>query len=300
MKYGWYRNIIDSFPKFEKILKYSNFILVFIFQIVIIFSIKRILDFNDTILIVIIALSGILSLIINHFTIIAIFKRKLRFQNEKKEFEIFIEKNKLKFPNLKYFFICSVFCFAISSFAVMKDIKKEIEENSIEICCGKIIETKKKLKRSQYIVKYKFSYKLEEYIGVCSFHAIKYNGLYHSEIGVPIFLDDEYKINLHKDKPWHNDINFSSPSENQIQRFKMFITSQNNQNEINNYVDTILNDYGFYGLIAYYHQDKVNIEKIEEPYRTIILSLQNDTSFNELIKKIIKIKNKDIILEWKK
>lgn len=297
MDYGRFRNIIDSFSKLEKILKYSNLSLIFIFQIVIILAMKRILDFDDKLLFVFIAVSGILSLLISHFLILFFFKRKLKFIKEKKELDLFIDKNELKYPKLKYFFICSVFCIAISSFVVMKDIEKEIKDNSIEICCGKIVDTKKKLKRSQYIVTYKFNYKLKEYKGVCSFSSLKYNGLYHSEIGVPIFIDDEYKISLHKDKPWHNDIIFSSPSDNQIQRFKLFLNSQSIQNELNNYIDTIFNDFGFYGLIAYYHQDKAYIDKIKEPYRDTILLIQNDTNFKKIIQKTITIKYKDILLQ---
>jgi hypothetical protein len=288
MDYHRYQNLASSFPMFKKVIIFCNLLCIFVIQIAIVLSSKRIFDYNDTILLILIACCGLLSLIITHYSLLFLLKKKLKYPKEKAEFEFFIAQNKLKSPYLGILIICSTFVFAASGFVVIRQIDKEIKENRIEICCGKVYKTIYRLKRSQFYVYYNFNYKSKDYKGVASQNSKKYNGLYHAKIGIPIFIGDEYKVSLHKDKPWHNELIYSSPSDNQIQRFRSFLIDQNQLFDIGSVLDSIYSKYGFYGLIAYYHRDKENIKEIDRQYSDFIIVLQNDSCYQNLVNQLIK------------
>ncbi len=285
-----YQNIVDNFPEFKKVIVRANIICILVCQIPIALTAKRVFDHNDSSLLLLIAVSGFLLLIITHYLSLFILRKNLKYTKEKSEFELFISQNKIKYPFVRVFLISSLLIFFTSGFVVRTQITKENKKNSIEICCGEVYDIRYQFKRSVLRMYYYFNYNSIEYKGVTSQNSIEYNGLYHLKIGIPIFTGDEFKVSLHKDKPWHNDLIFSSPSDRQIKRFKLFLNNESRLYNITSLLDSIDSKFGFYGLIAYYHRRKENISKIDVLYRDSILLIQNDSCYQELVNRMTREK----------
>lgn len=280
--YFRFKAVTSRFRLLKILVLTSNILCIVITIGYTIISMRDFVDFNDNYLILRIFLFSTISLFLIHYVIILLFRIQLKYQNEIKAFELFLEQNKIKTPYFSWHLLSFVTTFFISMFFVLKPIQKEIDKNSIEICCGKVNAISQTIKRSNVYADYYFEYQSKTYRGVLPLQNSNTKGNYHHS-GVPIFIGDEYYIKLHKNKPWHNELVVTHPSKKQIEKFKSHIRYGNGFFDLGPLLDSIESKFGFSGLLAYYNSSPEQLKYLDKELHDTVIKVQSNETFKKMI-----------------